>query len=345
MTVTQGHAPGPRDVLGQRDVLDVVRDLGQSSSVFLALNEGNRYFTVPERRGLITYRPAGRRYWVQFTGACAAEADRAALDHAFAAAAGDAGKRVIAVQLGRGDAERAVADHWVVNQFGCSYSIDLTVFGLRGQKFVKTRNMITRSRREGVTVSEAASGRLADPDFAAQLDGIDAAWLRNKGRHVKELRLMIGERGGAVQGQRRLFVAEAGGRVVAYISYSPVFGDRAGWLYDLTRRAPDAPPGVIEHVFAEAAQTFKDEGAGWLHLGLTPFVGLEPSYDLPGASRLLARALALIGERGAALYPAKTQLAFKLKWRPQLVTPEYIAFPGRIRLRDIWCLARATNSL
>lgn len=338
-------APVSTTALTQRDALAVVRALGQSSSVFLALNAGNRYFTVPDRPGLIAYRPVGRRYWVQFTGACAAPGDRRALDEAFAAAAAAAGKRIIAVQWDRDDADRAAANGWVVNQFGCSYSIDLTAFGLRGQKFVKTRNMIARSRREGVTVGEATPERLADPAFAAQLDEIDAVWLRNKGRHVKQLELMIGERGGVVQDQRRLFVAERDGRVVAYISYSPVFGEQSGWLYDLTRRTPDAPPGAIEHVFAEAAGVLAQEGAGWLHLGLTPFVGLDSAHDLPGSSGLLGRALALIGERGSALYPAKTQLAFKLKWRPHQVTPEYIAFPRRIRLRDIWCLARATNSL
>ncbi|MGH3875977.1 MAG: phosphatidylglycerol lysyltransferase domain-containing protein [Actinophytocola sp.] len=327
------------------DALAVVEKLGQSSSMFLALNEGNRYFSVEDRPGLIAYRPAGRRYWVQLTGACAADADRGPLDRAFADAARAARKRVIAVQLNRADAERAATADWVVNQFGCSYSIDLAQFSLRGQKFVKTRNMIARSRREGVTVSEAAADRLAVPEFAAQLDGVDAAWLRNKGRHVKELRLMIGERGGAMQNRRRLFVAEVDGRVVAYISYSPVYGERAGWLYDLTRRAPDAPPGVIEHVFSEAAQTFRDEKVGWLHLGLTPFVGLHPEHAVPTSSRLLNSALSLIGERGSALYPAKGQLAFKLKWRPQSVTPEYIAFPRRVRLRDVLCLALATNSL
>ena len=44
---------------------------------------------------------------------------------------------------------------WTVNQFGTSYSIDLSDFTLQGKKFVKTRNMIARSRREGVTIAEA----------------------------------------------------------------------------------------------------------------------------------------------------------------------------------------------
>jgi lysylphosphatidylglycerol synthetase-like protein (DUF2156 family) len=331
----------------QYDALSVLEDQGQSSSAFLCLNEGNRYFTSPECAGMITYRPVGRTYWIQFTGACAQkDLNRKLLDDAFAAEAARARKRVVALQLSRSDAERAAAAGCVVNQLGCSYSIDLSSFAMRGQKFVKTRNMIARSRREGVVVSEATAERLRDPEFVTQLDRIDAEWLRDKGRHVKELQLMIGERGGVVQDRRRLFFAAMAGRVVAYISYSPVYGAHPGWLYDLTRRLPYAPPGVIEHIFAEAAEIFRDEGSSWVHLGFTPFVGIESEHRVPGAtSQVLAKAISVIRERGSILYPAKNQLAFKLKWRPHHIVPEYIAVRHHIRLRDVWCVARATNCL
>ncbi|MFV8160997.1 phosphatidylglycerol lysyltransferase domain-containing protein [Mycobacterium sp. 134] len=329
------------------DALAILENQGQSASAFLSLNAGNKYFTVDEAAGMITYRPVGRQCWIQFTGPCAAtDADRAVLTEAFAQSAASQRKRIIAVQLSRHDAERAANDGWVVNQFGCTYSIDLSQFSLRGQKFVKTRNMVARSRREGVHVVEATADMQQDLRFAEQLDRIDQQWLRNKGRHVKELRLMVGERNDAVQDHRRLFVAMLGTHVVAYISFSPAYGPQPGWLYDLTRRLPDAPPGVIEHIFVEAADVLRAGGAEWIHLGLTPFVGIDPEHELPGASSpILSKAISLIRERGAFLYPAQSQLAFKLKWRPHQIEPEYIAFPGRIRLRDMWWLARATNSL
>jgi len=323
------------------EILPILRRTADNPSAFLALNQGNEYFTAPGIDGVVTYRPFGNRYWIQFAGASAAPERRGALDAEFAAAASAAGRRVIAVQLMRGDALRAAANGWTVNQFGTSYSIDLADFSLRGRKFVKTRNMITRSRREGVTVSEVDPALVRD-----RLAEIDASWLRDKGWHVKEMRFLIGEREGPGAAHRRTFVATAGDRVVAYVSYAPVFGSRPGWLYDLTRRSPDAPPGVIEHIFAEAAETLRADGAGWLHLGLTPFVGRDQDNEIEGAAnKLTGRLVDLIERRGAFLYPAAGQLAFKLKWRPQVVTPEYVAFPGRIRVRDIWCLARATNAL
>lgn len=328
------------------EILPTVQSYGEHSSVFLALNDGNSFFTTDDVAGTIVYRPFGNRYWVQFTGAIAAEPDRPRLEAAFIDEAARQRRRILAVQLSRSDAELAVDNGYVANPFGCSYSIDLAQFTLSGRKFVKTRNMITRSRREGVTVTEVDRDRLDTPEFAAQLDQIDAAWLRNKGRHVKEMQFLIGQRGGAVQDHRRLFVAEHAGRAIAYISYAPVYGPQGGWLYDLTRRVPDSPPGVIEHLFADAALRLRDQGAMWMHLGLTPFVGATDEHVLAqGHSRTLAWLLDKIGQRCSALYPARSQLAFKLKWRPHLITPEYVAFPRRIHVRDAWCLARITNSL
>ncbi|WP_280275897.1 DUF2156 domain-containing protein [Nocardia wallacei] len=336
MTPTCGHV----------EASAVLEDLAHHSSAFLALNAGNEFFTVAGVQGLIAYRPQGR-CWIQFTGAVGSdETARRELDAAFLAAAAREHKRVIAVQLSKSDAERAADAGWVVNQLGSSYGIDLSAFTLRGQKFVKTRNMISRSKREGVAVTEVTVDRSADAGLVSQLDAIDTAWLRSKGRHVKELRLMIGERGGPLQHKRRLFLAEVAGRVAAYVSFAPVYGTQHGWLYDLTRRVPGAPPGVVEHIFAVAAETLRKDGAGWIHLGFTPFVGIEQEHEFPqSSSRMLALAAAQVRRHGRALYPAESQLAFKSKWRPHQVTPEYIAFPGRIRAGDVWHLARATNVL
>lgn len=318
----------------------------EHSSAFLALNSGNEHFISTGTAGMVTYRPHGSRYWVQFSEPVAPEHERATLQREFADIARARGKRVIAVQLTKQAVERSHTTG-VINQFGCSYSISLPDFTLRGKKFVKTRNMITRSRREGVTVSEVTVDHLlSDTDLARQLDDVDATWLRSKGRHVKAMEFLVGQRGGPAQKHRRLFVARHHDRVVAYISYSPVFGSQPGWLYDLTRRHPDAPPGAIEHVFAEAAHVFADESAGWIHLGLTPFVGLEPDHAFTDRqSALLGRSLDFVRNHGDRLYPARSQLSFKLKWHPHVISPEYVCFPKHLRVSDIWTLARITNSV
>jgi lysylphosphatidylglycerol synthetase-like protein (DUF2156 family) len=327
------------------ELLGTLRRNAQNPSSFLALNDGNEYFTAAGVDGLVPYRAIGRRYWVQLAGPCAADEDRGQLWQRFLESAELSRRRVIALQLHTDDAQRAAGSGWTVNQFGTSYSIDLADFTLQGKKFVKTRNMVGRSRREGVTVAEAGADHSADADLAAELEHIDRTWLRDKGWHVRELEFLVGQRGGRFQQSRRLFVARWKGSVVGYVSYSPVFGDRPGWLYDLTRRRPDAPPGVIEHIFLEAAQHLAADGAAWMHLGLTPFVGLDSEHDLGAANPMLDKLMRWIGGHAPWLYPSAGQVAFKLKWRPQLVTPEYIAVPGTPRLRDALCLARATNAV
>ena len=224
-------------------------------------------------------------------GCCAAPEERDRLWASFLQAARAAGRRVVAVQLQDEAAVRAAESGFSVTQFGTSYSLELSELTLRGQKFVKTRNMISRSRREGVTVAEVGVDVPLEPDLVAQLDAIDQAWLRSKGRHVRELQFLVGQRGGRFAGQRRLFVALVGTRAVGYVSYSPVFGNRPGWLYDLTRRRDGAPPGVIEHVFFEAGLRLAADGADWMHLGLTPFVGL----DAPARDRRSAQPVAGVG--------------------------------------------------
>lgn len=333
-------------LLDGSDVLGTLRRQAQNPSSFLALNDGNEFFRAPGIDGVVAYRPIGRRYWVQFAGPCAAADERVRLWRLFLDAAEAANRRVIGVQLHADDARGAADTGFTVNQFGSSYSIDLSDFTLKGRPFVKTRNMIGRSRREGVTIAEAGVDVPDDEALDAELSRIDHSWLRNKGWHTRELTFLVGQRGGRFQSARRLFVARRGGAVVGYVSYSPVFGDRPGWLYDLTRRSPDAPPGVIEHIFFQAAQRLAADGAAWLHLGLTPFVGLDAEHEVAGGSNAVVdRLMHWIGSHGSWLYPSAGQVAFKLKWRPQLVTPEYVAVPRRPRLRDGLSLARATNAL
>jgi len=170
-------------------------------------------------------------------------------------------------------------------------------------------------------------------------------WLRGKGRHVNELAFLVGERGGSGASLRRVFVARLDEQPLAYVTYSPVFGsERPGWLYDLTRRRPSVPPGTIELIFVTALEQLRERGARWLHLGLTPFVGLADELEPAAArSRLVAFLGRQLSEHGEFVYPARSQEAFKLKWAPSVIEPEYIAFQGGPSLRATLGLLRLTK--
>ena len=244
------------------------------------------------------------------------------------------------MQLRRCDVDAYAERGLSVNQFGCAYSIGLRQFTLKGTRFMKVRNKISRARRLGVTVSEASDG-----GEDSELSAIDREWLRGKGRHVNELSFLVGERGGRGAPLRRVFVAHLDEQPLAYVTYSPVLGsERPGWLYDLTRRRPSVPPGTIELIFVTALEELRERGAEWLHLGLTPFVGLDEEFELPAARSALITYLGRqLAEHGEFVYPARSQEAFKLKWAPSAIEPEYIAFQGGPSMRATLGLLRLTK--
>ena len=320
--------------------LDVLSRNADHASAFLAMNDATRHFCVDGVDGFVAYRLAGRRYAVALCGPFAKPADRPPLLAAFRDWAVRHGRRVAAVQLAAPDA-RLYAEHgFTVNQIGSGYGVRLAGYGFRGRDFVKIRNKIAKARRAGVSVCEVEGDRRA-AKLAGDLDRVDRGWLRAKGRHAVELDFLIGQRGGRGAAHRRLFVASAAGRVIAYVSCSPVFGSRPGWLYDLSRRLPDAPPGVVEAMISTAVKAFQADGAGWLHLGLTPFAGLHPDHELAGAvNRQVSRLVRLLGEHGRLVYPTASQTAFKLKWRPDAVDPEYVAFDRTSTPAVLWTVVR-----
>jgi len=321
-------------------VAGILARRAENPSAFLALNDETCHFTVDGIDGVVAYRLAGRRTIVQFGGVFADPADQALLLAAFLDFAHVRRRKVVAVQLMRHDAELYSTYGFTVNQLGADYARELAGFSLRGKKHMQLRNKISRARRAGVSVVEADVDRLAP-----QLDEIDRVWLRSKGRHVKELKLMVGQRGGPAQPSRRLFAAlDEAGTVLAYVSFSPVYGTQSGWLHDLSRRRPDAPPGVLELIVVTAIERFTAERASHLHFGFTPFTNLSSEHEVTGASRIAAHILRFLAKHGSAIYPAASQLAYKEKWGLDLMQPEYIAFQVGISLRRLWSLLRVTNA-
>lgn len=322
------------------EALAAMSEHATSASAFIACNDETSFFAEPGIPGVVAFRVRGRTV-LQFCAPFAPPAARAELSEAFLAAVREERHKLVVVQLGPADAADHARRGFTVNQFGTSYGIDLAAFTSRGKALAKIRQNIARARRDGVEVTEVP----ADTDDA-ELAAVDAEWLRAKGWHVKKLDFMVGERGGRGGAHRRLFVARVEGRVVGYISYSPAFGARPGWLYDLTRRRPTAPVGTIELLNFTALTAFQEEGAAWLHLGLTPFADIDAAHVVDGAaSPVLTRVVDLVATRGSFVYPAQTQRKFKLKWAPHLVEPEYLAFDGRLTPGPVWQLLRATNSL
>jgi lysylphosphatidylglycerol synthetase-like protein (DUF2156 family) len=319
-------------------VQKMLEKYSDNQSAFLALNSGNSYFIVPGLVGVIAYRHSGR-YLVQLGGAFAPKSSYAQLLKQFIEYGRLQRRKVVAVQLQPHDLEYYAAESFTINQIGASYAVDLSTCTLRGAKFMQLRNKISRAMRAGLTIQE-----VDQTQWAEAMAALDLRWLRSKGKHAKPLEFLVGECGGQFQQHRRLFVGLLDHTLVGYISYSPVYGSRSGWLHDLSRRLPDAPPGVMEAINKAAIDTFQAEQVPWLHFGFTPFVGLNTELEVASHSRWFRWLVYQLNVRGESVYPAKTQLAYKGKWNP-VSSPEYIAFPHGASIVGFLQVFRVSNAL
>jgi lysylphosphatidylglycerol synthetase-like protein (DUF2156 family) len=310
------------------------------------LSPRNRVFRVPGLTGFIAYRKQGV-HWIALGGVHAPPSERPMLLDAFVYQAERSRRHVVAVQVRQDQVDLFGTHGFTVNRFGTSYSVALDKFSLAGTRRMKARQKAKQARTAGFRVAEVGGPRAEfslprNDETFARLRAVSAAWLRAKRK--KELDFMVGELGGPNDIDRRIFATlDPLGTIIGFIAYVPVYGERPGYLHDLTRRLPDAPVGVMELCNATAIEQFQREGVDYLHFGFTPFA-LEGDADEQYASPMLTKLAGLLWRHGHMIYPAQSQVAYKLKWGPTLIEPEYLACKP-LSLRAIWDLLVLTRSV
>jgi len=290
-------------------------------SGFLALSSHNRRFTLEGLSGFISFREQGK-HLISFGGIHAPAECRDRLLDGFLSEAERRRRRILAVQVPESQAPLFVARGFTVNQMGTSFGRRLQGFSLAGTRYVKLRNKIKRAREAGMRVCEVGREIPSDEAIFAHIREVSAAWLR--GKKKKELDFMIGEIGGPADTERRTFaVFDGENRITGFITYVPVWGDHPGYLHDLTRRLPKTPPGAMELCNLFAMERFASEGVAHLHFGFTPFIVDE--VGRPFEKPFLAWVIKMLGRYGKSIYPAQSQVKYKMKWGPDLIEREFIA--------------------
>ena len=120
---------------------------------------------------------------------------------------------------------------------------------------------------------------------------------------------------------RRIFVAEQGSMVVAFLVLSPI-PERNGWLTEQFPHHPLAPNGTVELMMDTAIRSLANDGFDYVTLGLSPLskrANIAP-FDNPVWLKMV---LAWMRKHGQRFYNFDGLDAFKSKLRPERWEPVF----------------------
>lgn len=304
-------APPDRTAPRRHDrVLDLLRLHGWNATSFQVLEPGLRHFFAGQD-ACVAYVDTGE--------ALVAAGAPIAPDHRIAEVAArfaDFARR----------AGRRVRFFAVVDRFLARTDLAATPIGEQpawdpgawGEVLARSRSLreqLRRARARGVSVRRLAPGEIAAGPTRAAVEALVRRWLAT--RRMAPMGFLVEVHLFSFLAERRLFVAERAGRVVALLAAVPIYA-RDGFLFEDLIRDPAAPNGTSELLIDCAMREAACEGSSYVTLGLAPLAGV--SGWLAGVKRVSRR-----------LYDFEGLAAFKARLRPQAWEPVYLAHPRRER--------------
>jgi Phosphatidylglycerol lysyltransferase, C-terminal len=310
----------PRD--RRKRLLELLRRYGTNPISFLALYDAPwSLFESPGIDGGVPYVEA-RRAAVAWGDPLCSPDDSPALLEGFTRAMRARRLRVCMVAVQEGLASVALANGHAVLKIGEEPVFELATWSRpRGDPGKHLRWALNRARRAGVTVEEYRPADGRDGAIEREIRDARAAWEASLGRRrvssfLKAEPLAEAER-------KRIFLARIGGRLVAVLACSPVYG-RDGWYLEDWIRVPGTPLGASELLIVEALECLAADGAAFASLGIAPLRGSERQMDR--RARWISRALRIAFERFDRRYHFASLSRFKAKFRPSGWEDRYVTF-------------------
>ena len=201
--------------------------------------------------------------------------------------------------------------------------VPVQTFALEGSHFKRTRSKNRQLEREGVTIEELIAP--IDDDTMDELRDVSDAWLADGGH--RERTFTLGSFDPHYLHETTVLVARSpGGRIEAFVNVLPSFQSRIG-NFDLMRRRPDSPNGVMELMLVHLIERFRAEGDEGMTLGFAPLANIE-------GEGIVARTLRAIYERESTAFNFKGLFEFKDKWRPRW-EPRYLVYRSDLQLPKV----------
>jgi phosphatidylglycerol lysyltransferase len=201
--------------------------------------------------------------------------------------------------------------------------VRLTDFSLEGAARAALRHSHRHAQREGLAFEVLAPAGI-DDELMSELKQISESWLASKA--TGEKRFSVGHFSPQYLRQFPLAVVRAAGAPAAFANLWTTH-TRAELAVDLMRFGPAAPAGTMDYLFVELMRWGRDQGYGWLNLGMAPLSGLDRHPLAPAWHRVGN----FIFRHGEHFYNFDGLRRYKAKFDPHW-EPKYLIARGGIAL-------------
>jgi phosphatidylglycerol lysyltransferase len=300
---------------------ELVLRFGWNATAYQILNPGIDLWFSSAGDGVVGFVRSGGMVVVGGAPVCALSR-LAAVASEFHAHAHARGEKVCYFGAGRRLDDRYQADpEWSRVLLGAQPVWDPHHWPEALEKRRSLRAQFNRARNKGVTVAEWPATQAENDD---RLRRVLAQWLET--RRLPPLHFMVEPETLSHPGDRRVFVAEREGRVVAFTVLSPV-PERNGWLVEQIVRGNSASNGTAELLLDTAMRAIAASGSTYATLGLSP-LSQRAGLTQPTQPLWLALVLWLVRRGGRRFYNFGGLDAFKAKFNPQTWEPIYAIAEG-----------------
>ncbi|HVS76554.1 MAG TPA: bifunctional lysylphosphatidylglycerol flippase/synthetase MprF [Steroidobacteraceae bacterium] len=200
--------------------------------------------------------------------------------------------------------------------------VRLTDFSLDGPARAALRQAHRRAQRDGLTFDIVPASGI--DELIPELQRISDAWLA--GKATGEKRFSVGHFSPQYLRRFPLALVRAGGAPAAFANLWTT-DTRAELSVDLMRFGAAAPAGTMDFLFVELMGWGRDQGYGWLNLGMAPLSGLDRHPLAPAWHRVGN----FIFRHGEHFYNFEGLRRYKAKFDPHW-EPKYLIARGGIAL-------------
>jgi phosphatidylglycerol lysyltransferase len=310
-------------------------DHGDTYAASLVLEHDRELFWNADRTGVLGFRRRGK-YVVVADGLLAPPEDRPQLLADFLAFVAANHWHASFLNVPRNEINLFRNQNCQVSKVGEEPLVRLQRTRWQGKDAQWLRRQESFVARQGVTMREVTP----DPDdadyrdrIAPQLDEISRDHIQRT-LHRRELKFFVSQFAPLELPDRRVFLAEQDGQVIAFIVCNPALaGDM--WAVEVYRRRRDAVRGVVPALIMHAMRQMQAEGVSYFSLSLAPFVRCTP---IAGDSAMFRTIVNFWWRRLNPIYDVRGLFHFKSRFRPDY-REMYLAASPRITVRSLWSMA------